>query len=143
MSRSKFIPRPPNNLIIDMDRETMEALRTLAEMVAFNERTDFISKVCSLLLVSLIAKNREDYSFEDTNAFERICTQATILKLYSHNKLWGEFLVLRKVFLARHRDQDMIAEELISHTGHYELRVYPEEFFVVQINKSGTAILVS
>jgi hypothetical protein len=131
----------PGKIIIEVDRESMAALRSMAESIRFTEREDFIEKVCSILLLSWVLFGVVDEVTVD--AFERIVGTVTIRPGQAQDKLWGEFLLLRKVFMSRHGDQDLIRRSLEELIGHYDLRVFPEEMFRVQLSPQGSTMMVS
>jgi hypothetical protein len=126
------------SLIIDICPEELEALTRLGDFVPHMCRKDFIEKVCSLLLVSILVKSRN----EIIDAFERLMVLTSISNVGDSNKLWGEFLQLLNYFRDLHYHDDGLRDEL-NKLPRGDMRVHPEERFQIKFAKRGSYLMVT
>lgn len=126
------------SLIVDICPEELEALNRLGDFVPHMCRDDFVEKVCSLLLVSILVSNRN----EVIDAFERLVVMTALSNMADNHKLWGEFLQLLNYFRDLHHHDIGLRDEL-NRLPRGELRVHPEERFQIKFAKRGSYLLVT
>lgn len=125
-------------ILIDLDSELAESAVRIGDYIPVHSRHSFLERLFSILLMTLMM---EDIG-ECTDAFERLhAPMIDSLTPQEANGIWGEYMQLQKSFEHRYRHQKYLLAEL-EELLPADLRVFPEDMFVIAWRAGGTLLLV-
>lgn len=129
-----------SGIVIELDADVAEAIVRLADYASDATKVDFINKVVSILLTSLMI-DTNDY----TGDFEELATRElensdNTFKFAEYSAAWAEWLLVKEGFQQQHRRQDYVIDALKDIAmGRRELSAH---MFDVRVSVDGRTVAV-
>lgn len=124
-------------LLVPLDAELAEAILMLGDYFPAARKAEMIGKVFSLLFLSLLNEDPDMH----IDSMERIIAPHLDPGGEDTGKLWGEFLSIISVFTDTYENDSLIKESLEDLLVG-DLRVFPEEMFLVKWSRGANYLLV-